>query len=293
MKNHSFKKLKYLYYTGSLSLLLLSCQKEPVQYTQSLVVEHKSLLKVDDIVEIQDSIVPPVLYNQVISLNHLPVEEKKQKFIDLILPSVLYSKYRIDQTREKVVQIKKQLAIDSIITASDSMFLAKNLQKYKAKDLEELERKLNTHPVSIVLAQAAIESGWGTSRFFLEGNNIFGIWSYRSDEQRIKARLGREGQPIYVKKYDHLYASIEDYFETIARVGAYKGFRYKRSETQNVFDLIPLLNKYSELGHVYVKKLEVVIRKNDLTRFDHYRLDPSYFIEIPQNKPNTLIASIK
>lgn len=265
-------------------------EAEENQFVRTLAVEYRSIESVDDIAAIQDSLVRPVIYNQAISLNRLPVEIKKEKFIHMILPSILYTNYKIDKIKSRVEEIEeKMMALDSL-ASEDQLYLEKQFQQFKASDIAELKDKLVVHPVSITLAQAALESGWGSSRFFLEGNNIFGIWSYNDREQRIQALQGRDGAPIYVRKYDHISGSIEDYYKTIARVGAYKGFRKKRLETDNAYETIPYLHRYSELGDEYVARLRMVIAKNNLTRFDSYQLDPSYFVE---TEASTLMASIR
>ena len=265
-------------------------EAEENQFVRTLAVEYRSIESVEDIAAIQDSLVRPVIYNQAISLNRLPVEIKKEKFIHMILPSILYTNYKIDKIKSRVEEIEeKMVALDSL-APEDQLYLEKQLQQFKASDIAELKDKLVVHPVSITLAQAALESGWGSSRFFLEGNNIFGIWSYNDREQRIQALHGRDGNPIYVRKYDHISGSIEDYYKTIARVGAYKGFRKKRLETDNAYEIIPYLHRYSELGDEYVARLRMVIAKNNLTRFDSYQLDPSYFVE---TEVSTLMASIR
>ena len=130
---------------------------------------------------------------------------------------------------------------------------------------------MKTHPTSIVLAQAAIESGWGTSRFYKEANNIFGVWSYSENESRIKAMEDREGQSVYVRKYDALLESIVSYFKTIAR-GPYSEFRAAREKISEVSVLISYLEVYSELREEYVKRLDQLIQYNKFEKYDSYRL---------------------
>ena len=257
--------------------------------TEKIFVEYKSINSVKDIISVEDSIVKPVLYSSVISLENLPVEQKKKKFIDMILPSVLLSKYNLDKEKSKVAALNDQLNAIGYIEPADSVYLEQLMQEYRANSLDELEKKLTTHPVSIVLAQAALESGWGTSRFFLEGKNIFGVWSFSATEKRMKAAHGRNGKSIYVRKYDDFSESIHDYYKTIARVGAYRHFREKRIDSNNVYELISYLNRYSELGYTYVRRLESVIRKNNLTRFDHYYLNPDFIFNSEDKR--TLLAS--
>lgn len=264
---------------------------EPQQVVRSLLVEYKPLNCIDDILDIQDSLVPPVIYNGALNLDSLPVDVKKKKFIDMMLPSILYAKYNMEQIRARVEEIAGRMAMGMALTEEEDIFLTDQMTAYKASGIEELKEKLVTHPVSIVLAQAALESGWGTSRFFLEGNNVFGIWSYNPQENRIRANAGRQGRPVYLRKYDHISGSIQDYFNTIARSKAYRHFRAKRNQTDNVFEMIPFLNRYSEMGPQYVAMLKHMIKRNDLTRYDNYQLDPSYFVETVER--NTLVAALR
>lgn len=263
---------------------------EPEQSFRSLLVEYKPINNINDILDIHDSLVAPVIYRGSINLDSFPIVVKKQKFINMMLPSILYAKYKMEQVKNRVDEIASNQALGLPVTEEEEDFLSEQLIAYKAVDIGDLSEKLLTHPVSIVLAQAAIESGWGTSRFFLEGNNVFGVWSYRADENRMKASQSREGRAIYVRKYDHFTGSIQDYFNTIARSKAYKNFRKMRTETDDAYALIPLLNRYSETGPAYVMQLHHIIRTNDLTRYDRYQLDPSYFVETED--PGFLVASL-
>ncbi|MGI9552764.1 MAG: glucosaminidase domain-containing protein, partial [Aurantibacter sp.] len=222
----------------------------------------------------------PVLYRNPPSLNQYEVSEKKEKFYAMMVPAILIAKYHTDQKRAKFESIKDRLLQDQTLHPYDSIYLKELLTEYKCKKLQELDLKLITHPVSIVLAQAAVESGWGSSRFFLEANNIFGIWSLNKNEPRIRAVFSRSGYPIYLKKYENLAESIEDYFRTIARVKAYQKFREKRGETDDPFEMVPYLNRYSEQGQVYTRKIANLIRNNDLTRFDQFQVDPEALVKL-------------
>jgi len=264
---------------------------EPEQSFKSLRVEYKPIYSVDDILDIEDSLVAPVIYQGAVNLDALPVDLKKKKFIDMMLPSILYVKYKMELVKNQVEEIAAKQALGLPVAPEEEEFLNEKLAAYKAADIDDLLEKLTTHPASIALAQAALESGWGTSRFFREGHNVFGVWSYRADENRIMAGQSRNGRAVYVRKYDHFTGSIQDYFDTIARVKAYKNFRKMRKETDDAFELIPLLNRYSETGRAYVAQLKQMIHANDLTKYDRYRLDPAYFVETPD--PGTLIASVR
>lgn len=260
-----------------LSVFSPSCKtQQPVTF---LAIEYRTLAGITDIISLQDTLVHPLIYDGNISLETLSVEEKKQKFIDLILPAILVAKHHIDQDRQLIVSIKNKMEAGLNLSETDDQTYKRFLSIYKAKDVNTLLRRMYTPPVSIVLAQASIESGWGTSRFFTEANNVFGIWSYQGDgSEKIKSKSHRNGTHIYLKKYGDLSASIYDYFQTLGRVPAYQEFRIKNEQNADPMELIKYLNRYSELGHEYVEKLATVMRVNNLTRFDKYQLHPAYFV---------------
>ncbi|MDN4163984.1 glucosaminidase domain-containing protein [Cytophagales bacterium LB-30] len=247
--------------------------------TTFLAVEYRALASEKDIVTVMDTLVAPVIYQGTVSLKHLPVAEKKQKFVDLMLPAILVAKHHIDRDRAQILLIQDKILQQQTLSFSDSIQLNKFTQIYKTEDIDLLLRRMQTPPVSIVLAQAAVESGWGTSRFFTEANNVFGIWDYNgSHEASIKAKYARADKQVYLKKYDDLSASIYDYFQTLGRVKAYQEFRIANEQKQNPYQLVNHLNRYSEMGLEYVNKLKVVMKANDFTKYDQYGLHPGYFV---------------
>lgn len=157
----------------------------------------------------------------------------------------------------------------------DKAFLEALYKKYKTRDNKKLVNRLRTHPVSIILAQAAIESAWGESRFFKKGNNIFGMWSYNKNEPRIKAKGTRNGKAIYVKKYATLSDAIDDYFVVIGR-GAYKNFRKQRKITDDPLKLVSYLVNYCELREQYTNRLKKFIVHNKLRKFDDFEISEQY-----------------
>ncbi|RLD81659.1 MAG: hypothetical protein DRJ10_05935 [Bacteroidetes bacterium] len=257
---------------------LNSCNTGPVDTIS------KSIHTVDDIETIDSNLVKPNDYTSVVSLKNLDVKEKKQKFISMILPAILVAKINLLDIQNNVKELIKQDT--SKLSNKNKIYLSNLLKKYKAKSFDQLLLRLNTHPNSIVLAQSAIESGWGTSRFFLEANNIFGIWSFNKNDDRIQAKSHRNGKATYLKKYSNLSTSIQDYFVTIGR-GPYNDFRIQRTKTNNPYKLVTYLLSYSELGEEYVKQLQLVIKKNNLTKYDNYQIDPKYL-----NKENLIIKKI-
>ena len=211
------------------------------------------------------------VYTKAIDLSVLDVQNKKQAFINIMLPSILIAKHQLEEDRIKVLALEKK---GQPLSDEEERYLANLKRDYKCHTSKELLSRLKTHPTSIVLAQAAIESGWGTSRFYKEANNVFGIWSYSENELRIKAMEDREGKSVYVRKYDVLPESIISYFKTIAR-GPYSEFRTAREKISEVSVLISYLEVYSELREEYVKRLDQLIQYNNFEKYDSYTLKMS------------------
>ncbi len=194
-------------------------------------------------------------------LKKMSVAQKKENFYTLMVPAVeeVHTEWmsRYYKIRRDIINRKNRAEI-------------KRLKKiYKAESDIELLYALHPHPQSIVLAQGAMESAWATSRFFREANNVFGMWSSNPNEPRIPAGIKRsDGRVIWLKKFESVGDSIRAYYELMAKGKAFKEFRKMRYQTDDVFELVKYLDKYSELGDLYGKELAQVIRFNKLTRYD-------------------------
>jgi len=203
------------------------------------------------------------VYKQVPDLSQLTVQDRKRKFIDLILPSILIEKSKI------------KIAYNYVLDNFDNIYLneiTEPLYDYcNCISRHELLLCLTDQPTSIILAQAAIESGWGTSRFFVEGFNLFGIHAHRSNEAKIKAN-GSGDSEIYVKKYNSISSSIFDYLRTLAKGYAYNDFRKIRVELVDVTDMIKYLDHYSERRELYINDLESIIEYNKLVDYDNLEI---------------------
>lgn len=195
--------------------------------------------------------------------------KSKRIFLEKTIAAIIKVKKRLDAQYDMVYK----LSLKKRLTPSEKATIDRLKKSYKVDGVPCLLKRLRTHPVSIVIAQAALETGWGSSRFYREANNIFGIWSYNKNEPRIAAGVQRNGEKtIYVKKYPNLEASIEGYYRMMAKGHAYAEFRTARLHTDNPFELIPYLDHYSELRHEYVKRLYSVIKSNKFYMLD----DPQY-----------------
>ena len=254
----------------------LSAQKSELSLNvtedDEIVTVNKKIKTPDDIKVFTSKVIEPINYTNTISLKKLQVSEKKQKFFHMILPAILISKANLRLKRERVIALNN--TPKEAWSEDDYQFLEDLYKKYKTNDIRKLKNRLKTHPVSIVLAQAAIESAWGESRFFKKGNNIFGMWSYDKNEPRMRAKGTRNGKHIYVKKYASISDAIDDYFMVIGR-GAYKSFRKQRNITDNPLELVKYLVNYCELRN-YPSKLRKFIVHNKLRKFDKFRLSSNY-----------------
>lgn len=252
-------------------LLLRAGYRHGRPQPQGLEVLYRPLRSPEDIESLSGPAVPPVTYTRGVSLADLPVDEKKQKFFDMLLPSVLIAKHKLANLRREIARI------DSLSerTSEEELWLQAMLERYRAENARQLMLRLRDHPNSLVMAQAALESGWGTSRFFREGLNLFGVWSFDENEPRMPAGETRGDCRVYVKRYPSLLGSVEDYFLTLGR-GPYSDFRRARTQVRDPLELAEHLENYSELGEEYVRRVALTIRSNDLDRYDAYRLDPLY-----------------
>jgi Bax protein len=240
----------------------------PLIVDEKILTINKKIKTPKDIKIFTSRKVEPINYTNTISLKKLQVSEKKQKFFHMILPAILISKANLKIKRERVLYLSN-MPIEHM-DEDDIDFLETLYKKYKTRSNKKLANRLKTHPVSIILAQAAIESAWGESRFFKKGNNIFGMWSFSRHEPRIKALGNRNGKAIYVKKYANISEAIDDYFVVIGR-GAYKSFRKQRNITNNPLVLVNYLVNYCELDN-YPSKLRKFIVYNKLRKFDKFEL---------------------
>ncbi len=202
--------------------------------------------------------------------------ERKKRFVEKTLPAIRNVKAELDALYAQVEHLSKKPHLNP---AEEAMLETLKL-RYRVAGIPCLLNRLKTHPVSIVLAQAALETGWGKSRFYNEANNIFGVWSYNRNEPRLAAGETRGDKTIYVKKYPSLEASIEGYFKMMATGRAYGEFRKARHNERNPFKLIRHLTRYSELREEYVKRLYYVIKANRLYEYDHPTFKPIALAEV-------------
>lgn len=189
-----------------------------------------------------------------------PVSVKKREFLKMMVPPLeeVYS-----ELQTQYLEIKKLL--DEGVNNERIESLKKF---YKVDSNEKLLIALKPHPKSIALAQGAMESAWGESRFFKEANNLFGIWSFNKNEPRIAAGSQRGDKTIWLKKYSTVKEAIKDYYILLSRGGAFKEFRQLSFQDASVFEIVKKLHRYSEKKDLYGKELTDMIKFNKFTKYD-------------------------
>jgi len=194
---------------------------------------------------------------------NMSVQEKKQRFNELLIPSVnnvyanLYKQYN-----------EVKLLVEN---GQDSKKIQSLIKDYNAVNAQDLLTRLKPHPKSIAIAQAAIQSGWATSRFTLIANNLFGVWSFNEDEPRVQANEVRDNkdEAIYVKRYASLNESVQDYYKLLATSPLFEEFRQEKMKTNDPYTLIKSLDKYYKEGDDYATGLNELIKYNELEKYDN------------------------
>ncbi len=202
-----------------------------------------------------------------IDLRKIPSEKRKDVFVKLLLPSIEVVQQEVLNNRE----IVKKLKVKKELTESEKIYAEKLFKKYKTEygNWNELESKMIVYPASLILTQGAIESAWGTSRFFREANNAFGVWSTNPNEPRIAAKGSRGDFTPHLKKYATLKDTVEDITLIISRSSAYSGARKMIWEGKSPYEIAGGLTKYSEEGKEYVKKVRSTLKYNNFHEYDN------------------------
>ena len=206
--------------------------------------------------------------------------ERKDLFLRGVLPLVLRVNERLSRDRSRLLQIEQQIKTRRQPSDGDAAWLANLEELYSVApgDLRSLIRRVDQVPVSLALAQAAIESGWGTSRFAMLGNALFGQWTENPDVPGLLPAERGENQFHRVRAFSKLIRSVWKYAHNLNTHQAYKEFRLRRSETRqagkplsgNVLALT--LTRYSERGSAYTEELHTIIRVNRLNEFDRTKI---------------------
>ena len=199
------------------------------------------------------------------------IDDRKKLFIKVILPLIIFENNKILEDRDNLNQIYRE----KILNKKELSWLKSKFKEYRVKDenIEELKIRMDIIPPSLAIAQAAYETGWGTSRFAMEGNSLYGVRTWKKG-RGIVPNERTEEEKFEVLSYKIIRASISSYKKNLNTHQSYKEFREMRSQqrkklrTISGLKLSQYLNKYSEIGYQYVDRLKKIIEQNSLTDFD-------------------------
>jgi len=223
------------------------------------------------------------------NLKEVPrVQDRKPLFIATILPLILRVNERVAQDRQRLLRLEKRLKQGDELTLKQREWLLHLAAEYKldpvesvdALDLARLRRRVGVIPPSLAIAQAAIESAWGTSRFAKQGNAIFGQWTWDPADKGIVPKRRPEGRSYRVRAFDFLIDSVRGYVHNLNTAPAYRELRRIRAQLRQRGQplsgtaLAGGLIRYSERGAPYIADLRSIIRANSLDEFDEAELVP-------------------
>ena len=219
----------------------------------------------------------PANFQKKIPPTHLELSgtAQKQSFVNLILPLIVASNDELMQRRE---------AVREAAYAKDRNLLEKWAILYRVESnnldnfqlTERLLRRVDVIPVALALAQAAVESGWGTSRFALQGNALFGQWAWT--ESAGMRPLDASNDRAFVRSFGSLLESVRAYMHNLNTHPNYNRFRNARYQlnSQNQLakasKLAAYLDSYAEIGVEYVHKLRAIISSNDFDKYSRAQL---------------------
>jgi Bax protein len=204
-------------------------------------------------------------------------KKRKEFFIQIVLPLIIKENSNIRIDRKNLFKIINK----SNNTNLEKKWLGKKYKQYGVApgDLSSLKIRMDEIPVSLAIAQAAKETGWGTSRFAQEGNALFGQWTWSGEG--LKPKDAKAGEGHKVMKFNVLQASVRAYQRNLNTHSTYRDFRKARAELRDLgkpldsLELSKYLNKYAETGNQYVEVLQKIIKQNKLKDFDDAKLLPS------------------
>ncbi len=226
---------------------------------------------VQSIVNKPPLLIEPIYFATLPDLSSLSADQRKKRFVAVMLPLILRSNQELKDRREQVVRLIEEKDLEKLQQWAQ-LYRIKN----QPKDIDALGaallERVNTIPVSIALGQAAIESGWGTSRFALQGNAMFGQWAW-SKNAGIRPTEASNSKAV-VRSFTNLFDSVRAYMHNLNTHYTYQDFRDVRTRPNaNNSDLIDTLINYSEERGLYVDKLKSIINANEFDQLEFAELD--------------------
>lgn len=235
---------------------------------------------------VKDDVPIPRMYFPYIpkNISQYEINKKKAVFIAILLPIALRGNELVMEER-KLMKIAFSTNNIYQIERLSKKYKVKNFKKINFSNINrsglrmiklELLNKINIIPISLILAQSIIESGWGASRFAQEGNALFGQWTWKNDDG-IKPK-GNLDANFSVKNFENLLESVNSYVLNLNTHPAYKELRnfrmsqYTAGKNVTGNDMANFLEKYAEIGFEYITKVKNMIKKNQLSEFENSTL---------------------
>ncbi len=203
------------------------------------------------------------------------IQKQKKTFVNIMLPLIQNENRKILLLRQKIINIFNDKNL--FFNPEELAFLAKTARNYKIKNILNEKAyliKIDKIPPSLALAQAAIESGWGKSRFVKKANNIFGHWEYSNKGLAPKSTYKNIDINYSLKIFPSIEDSIKAYFRNLNTNRAYKNFRDKRIRFRKENKLFTGINaadtlkNYSQLKEKYIDRLKKFINFNKWIKYD-------------------------
>ena len=253
---------------NKLNKFLVSLKKKPLNPNVFKFINKESELK--------------IVYQNINDINLDFLSQSKKDFVKTLLPLISYQNQNILLERSKLEELRASLIDHNTLPNNDLKFLNKISQKYRIKTADkhkydlvnELLNRVDIIPNSIVLAQAANESGWGSSRFAREFNALFGEYTYDYSDGVVPL-LREEGEKHLVKTFASVDKSVQSYFNNLNSHYAYEDFRKVRemmrekNNFSNIKLLVEELDSYAADIN-YITTINAIIDANKLDQFDAF-----------------------
>ncbi len=215
------------------------------------------------------------------------VKARKRLFIQTVLPLILSANEEVAIDRRFLLELRDRRRGGGAMSPAERRRVALLAEAYETEgdDLAALLRRVDIVPPSLALAQAAEESGWGTSRFAQQGKAVFGQRTWRRGRGMVPLRR-ESGKRHEVVTFNRLRASVVAYVRNLNSHPAYRAFRRVRGAARDrgaslsVADLVATMTRYSERGPDYIRTILAIIRVNRFAAFDRVRLAPKSSVGI-------------
>ena len=239
-----------------------------VAWSVSTVFANDNGLSKKEVLAYVDSLGMPPEYYEI-----RDVEESKRAFVEYLLPIIKEENRKIEEERSFVQILFHKSYFEW--SRLEVLKLTKLAEKYNIRSIYNQDafiRRIAPIPISLVLAQAAVESGWGRSRFVRDANNVFGHWTF--GKLGIAPKEREPGKRHKLKLFKNINESVATYMLNLNRNHAYREFRTARwlhmreGEDFQGFVAAEKMHRYSEIGDAYVRMIKSLIEENDWHRYD-------------------------